>query len=421
MPAAVSVLTDLLMVFVAAKLAGELVLRLGQPPVIGELLVGVAIGPYVLGLIGRPDSAVIELFHQDPAMAAEAVHLALEVVAEVGVVVLLFFVGLETRLEEMLRVGWRAAMVGALGVAFPFAAGTGLMLALGEPAVESLFIGVALVATSVGITARVLRDLGVLGAPEARIILGAAVIDDILGLLMLTIVSGIGSSGEVRVDRVLVIATLALGFTVLVGLGGTWIARRWFYLLVRRLRIDDAAVVVSLALMLGLAVLAASIGLAAIVGAFLAGMMLSEVADQFQLERRVQPLYDFLVPYFFVVTGSFVDPQIFFQRETLGLAALVSLVAIVTKAVGAGLGSLGLGLRSLAVIGVGMVPRGEVGLIVASIGLSMGVIQHRLFSVVVVMAVVTTLIVPPLLTWLLQTLAQRGPDVTAEVASPSDS
>jgi Kef-type K+ transport system membrane component KefB len=413
-------LTDLLLVFVAAKVAGELFLRLGQPPVIGELLVGVAIGPYVLGLIGRPDPEVVELFHHDPAMAAEAVHLSLEVVAEVGVVVLLFFVGLETRLDDMLRVGWRAAVVGALGVALPFVAGTGMMLALGEPAVESLFIGVALVATSVGITARVLRDLGVLGAREARIILGAAVIDDILGLLMLTIVSGIGRSGQVRVGQVITIAMLALVFTVVVGLGGTWAARRWFHL-ARRLRVDSAPVVASLVLMLGLAVLAASIGLAAIVGAFLAGMMLSEIAEEYGLERRIQALYDFLVPFFFVVTGSFVDPRIFLQRETLGLAALVSAVAIVTKAVGAGLGSLGLGLRSLAVIGVGMVPRGEVGLIVASIGLSMGVIQHRLFSVVVVMAVVTTLIVPPVLTWLLRPLARRSLEATAEAASPADS
>ncbi len=417
MPAAVSVLTDLLILFVAAKIVGELFIRIGQPAVIGELLVGVVLGPYAFGLIGRPGPKLVELFHNDPAAAGEALHLALEVFAEVGVVVLLFFVGLETRLDDMLKVGWRAAIVGVLGVLLPFVSGTALMLALGEPAVESLFIGVALVATSVGITARVLRDLGVLDAREARIILGAAVFDDILGLLMLTIVSGIGRTGEVNVGRVMAVAALALGFTAVVALAGTWAAHRWFHL-VHHLRIDNAPVVVSLALMLSLAVLAAAIGLAAIVGAFLAGMMLSEVAEEYELERRILPLYEFLVPFFFVITGSMVDHRFFLQRETIGLALLVTAVAIVTKAVGAGLGSLGFGWRAVAIIGVGMVPRGEVGLIVASIGLSLGVIEHRLFSVVVVMAVVTTLIVPPVLTWLLRPLVQAERRTVAEVAGP---
>lgn len=420
MPAAVSILTDLLIVFVAAKLVGEIFTRIGQPAVIGELLVGVLIGPFALGLIGRPGPELLELFHDDPSVASEALHLTLEVFAEVGVVVLLFFVGLETRLDEMLKVGWRAAIVGTLGVVLPFIAGTALMLALGEPAVESLFIGVALVATSVGITARVLRDLGVLDAQEARIILGAAVFDDILGLLMLTIVSGIGSTGEVNVGRVVAIAALALGFTAVVAFAGTWAARRWFHL-VSYLHIDNAPVVVSLALMLGLAVLAAAIGLAAIIGAFLAGMMLAEIAEEHELERRILPLYEFLVPFFFVITGSLVDPRLFLQRETIGIALLVTAVAIVTKAAGAGLGGIGLSLRSISVIGVGMVPRGEVGLIVASIGLSMGVVEHRLFSVVVVMAVVTTLIVPPILTWLLRPLVEARGRTVAGVPGPADS
>lgn len=419
MPAAVSVLTDLLILFVAAKLVGEVFIRIGQPAVIGELLVGVVLGPYAFGLIGRPGPELVELFHGDPAAAGEALHLTLEVFAEVGVVVLLFFVGLETRLDDMLKVGWRAAIVGVLGVLLPFVSGTALMLALGEPAVESLFIGVALVATSVGITARVLRDLGVLDAREARIILGAAVFDDILGLLMLTIVSGIGSTGEVNVGRVAAIAALALGFTAVVALVGTWAARRWFRL-VHYLRIDNAPVVVGLALMLSLAVLAAAIGLAAIVGAFLAGMMLSEVAEEYELGRRVLPLYEFLVPFFFVITGSMVDPRLFLQHETIGLALLVTAVAIVTKAAGAGLGGLGLSLRSISIIGAGMVPRGEVGLIVASIGLSLGVVERRLFSVVVVMAVVTTLIVPPVLTWLLRPLVETPHEAVAEVAGPAD-
>ncbi len=402
MTAIFEVLSELLIIFLAAKLAGELFLRMRQPAVIGELLAGILIGPFALGLIGVPDHEILEFFHEDREAAGEGLALALESIAELGVVVLLFFVGLETRLSDLLHVGVRSLAVAVLGVLGPFAGGTVLMLALGHPSIESIFIGTVLVATSVGITARVLRDVGALDSREARIILGAAVFDDIFGLLMLTVVSGIAVSGELELGRVLWVSVLALGFTALVGGLGALVVRRLFPPLVDRLQLEHAPLVVALALMLALAAIAATIGLAPIVGAFLAGMALAEVAERYHLHEQALPIYTFLVPFFFVVTGARVDPRLFLQGETLGLALAVTGVAVLTKALGAALGTSGFPLRSMAVVGFGMVPRGEVGLIVASIGLSLGVVERPLFSVAVVMSMLTTLLTPPLLVWLLR-------------------
>ncbi|MCS7051602.1 MAG: cation:proton antiporter, partial [Thermomicrobium sp.] len=342
----------------------------------------------------------------------------LESVAELGVVVLLFFVGLETRLSDLLRVGVRSLVVAILGVLGPFVGGSVLMLALGYPSMESIFVGTVLVATSVGITARVLRDVGALDSREARIILGAAVFDDILGLLMLTIVSGVAVTGELQVGRVLWISVLALGFTAVVGGLGALAVRRFFPPLVERLQVEHAPLVVALALMLALAALASAIGLAPIVGAFLAGMALAEVAERYHLHEQALPIYTFLVPFFFVVTGARVDPRLFLQTETLWLALAVTAVAVATKAVGAALGTLGFPPRSMAIVGFGMVPRGEVGLIIASIGLSLGVVERPLFSVAVVMSMLTTLFTPPVLVWLLRPLvARRQRELARQVAA----
>lgn len=290
------------------------------------------------------------------------------------------------------------------------------MLALGYPSMESIFVGTVLVATSVGITARVLRDVGALDSREARIILGAAVFDDILGLLMLTIVSGIAVDGKLQVGHVLWITVLALGFTAVVGGLGALAIRRFFPLIVDRLQIEHAPLVVALVLMLTLASVASAIGLAPIVGAFLAGMALAEVAERYHLHEQALPIYAFLVPFFFVVTGARVDPRLFLQTETLWLALAVTAVAVFTKAAGAALGTIGFSPRSMAVVGFGMVPRGEVGLIIASIGLSLGVVERPLFSVAVVMSMLTTLFTPPVLVWLLRPLiAQRQRELAGRV------
>ncbi|MBA2446613.1 MAG: cation:proton antiporter [Chloroflexi bacterium] len=393
-----AVLADIFIMFLAAKLAGELFERLRQPAVIGELLVGVVLGPFALGWIGVPTGAMIEAFHGE-AQAGEAMASIYEVIAELGVIVLLFLVGLETRLTDLLRVGARAGVVAVLGVIVPFVLGYALVAALGHPTIEAIFIGTAMVATSVGITARVLADLGHVRGDEARIILGAAVIDDILAMIVLAVVAALGSGGRLTAGEIALIAGQAIAFTLFVALAGRHAVRRWSIHL-ERLRIRNAPFVVAVAVMLGLATLSAQIGLAAIIGAFLAGMVFAELRDQYELEHRALPLYELLVPLFFVITGSHVDWRLFLDGSILGIALAVTVLAIVGKLVGCGAGALGLGWRSVAIVGVGMAPRGEVGLIVANVGKSLAVIPDAMFSTVVIMSVLTTLVVPPVLTLL---------------------
>ncbi len=397
MPAVTGLLFDLFIILLAAKIAAELIERVGQPAVIGELLAGVIIGPYALGFIGTPSPSLIAGFHGDHALAQEAVNLVYHLFAELGVVVLLFFVGLETRIADILRVGLRAVFVAVLGVALPFVLGYTLMgPILGQPQIEAIFVGAAMVATSVGITARVLRDLGVIASTESRIILGAAVIDDILAMVILAVVSGLATTGSVRPLDVLLIGGQAAAFTAFVALVGTGAMRR-FALGFNRFRMEGAPLAIGLLTMLGLATLSASIGLAAIIGAFLAGMVFAEAREHFELEHQTLPIYQFLVPFFFVLTGSQVDWRLFVDPAIMGVALTVTALAIIGKVVGCGLASSGLGRRSMAIIGVGMAPRGEVGLIVASLGLSIGAIPPTIFGVVVVMSVLTTVVVPPVL------------------------
>ncbi len=385
------------MIFLVAKVAGEIFHRLRQPSVIGELLAGVLIGPHVLGLLGTPDPLLVQLFG-DEQSAREALKAIYDVLAELGAIVLLFYVGLETRLDEMLVVGLRAAVVGALGVAFPFALGIALAAYLGGSTQLALFLGAAMVATSVGITARVLSDLGVLRAFEARVILGAAVVDDILGLIVLAIVAGLASSGGVSGWHISLVAVEAIAFTAFVVLVGTRVVRR-FSVHLDALRIRNAPFVVAMVVCLGLAVLASYIGLAAIIGAFLAGMVFAEAQERQDLVKMAQPVFDLLVPFFFVITGAQVDPGVFLGGPVAVLALSVTALAIVGKLVGCGAGAWGLGPRSMGIIAVGMVPRGEVGIIVASIGLSLNAISGEIFSVVVAMSILTTLIAPPILSW----------------------
>lgn len=383
-----SVLLDFFIIFVLAKAAAEVFQRVRQPTVIGELLIGVAIGPHALRLIDVP---LLDTH--------EGLSFVYEVMAELGLVVLLFFVGLETRLDELLRVGPRSLTVAVLGVALPFALGAAFMALTDHPNTEALFVGAALVATSVGITARVLRDLGVLASKEARIILGAAVADDILALLVLAAVTQMGQEGGVDVGEVMVTAVVAVAFVAFTALVGTRAVRR-YSLHLERLQIPNAPLVVALALMLGLSAAAGELGLAGIIGAFLAGIMLAESREQLQLERRAQPIYEFLVPFFFVLTGAKVDLGAFSEGGTIGLALVITGLAVLGKLVGCGVGGYGLGRRSMLILGLGMVPRGEIGFVVASVALSQGAVGADVFSSVVFMSIATTLLVPPVLSML---------------------
>lgn len=396
MHVAAAVLTDIFLMFLAAKAAGALFERFGQPAVIGELLAGVVLGPYALGLIGVPSADMVHAL-SDEAVATQTLSVIYDVLAELGVVILLFLVGLETRLSDILKVGARAGVVAVGGVILPFALGFAYIAFLGRPTVEALFVATAMVATSVGITARVLADLGHIQSNEARIILGAAIIDDILAMIVLAVVSAIGQTGTVSLVSIALIAAQALAFTAFVALVGRKAIRSWSIHL-DKLPVRNAPFVLSVLMMLGLAALSASIGLAAIIGAFLAGMVLAEVRERYELEHKALPIYELLVPLFFVITGSHVDWRLILDLNVLGLALTVTVLAIIGKVVGCGVGGWGMGARSVAIIGVGMAPRGEVGLIVANVGQSIGVIPDVVFSTVVIMSLLTTLVAPPVLT-----------------------
>jgi Kef-type K+ transport system membrane component KefB len=379
--AAGPILLDLFIVLVAAKIGDEVFKRLGQPSVIGEILAGVIVGPSVLGLVELTDE--------------------LEVFAELGVVFLLFWVGLETRLSEMRSVGRAAIAVGVLGMVIPFAGGLGFGFATGEEATASLFLGACLVATSVGITSAVLVELGALTRPASRTILGAAVVDDILAMLLLAVAAGLAAEGSIDAFQLALVIGMAMAFVLFVGLGGTALLRRQPRLL-HRPRFSESPLMPAVILGLGLAALAAEIGLAAVIGAFLAGMIVAETREQHPIEEEVAPLYAFFPPFFFVAIGIQVDLGAFAGWETIGLLAAVTAIAIATKFAGAWLGARSLGRREAVFVGIGMVPRGEVGIIVAGIAKTSGVIGQQLFVVVVGMSIITTLFAPPLLRLLLR-------------------
>ena len=385
-------LLALFLVLLAAKVGDEIFRRIGQPAIVGEILAGVVIGPSVLGIVSPGET--------------------LEVFAELGVVFLLFWVGLETRLSDLREVGGVATRVGVLGMAIPLVAGFAAAEAFGAETKTSLFVGASLVATSVGITSAVLIDLGALKSLAARTILGAAVIDDILAMVLLAVAVGIAEGNGLDVTSVLLVIALAVGFVVFVGFGGTRIAARWPDIF-HAPRFAESPLMPAVILCLGLAAFSAEIGLAAIIGAFLAGMIVAETRDRGDFEQEVAPLYAFFPPFFFVFIGLQVDLGSLADLEVLGALAGVTLLALVTKFAGAWLGARSLGARNALAVGVGMVPRGEVGIIVAGIGATAGVVSGSLFTVIVGMSILTTLVAPPLLKRVLGRSEETGEAVPA--------
>ena len=367
-------LGQLALMFVAAKAAGWAFERLRQPAVMGEVLVGIALGPSLLGLVEPTDLHII--------------------FQELGAIVLLFVVGLATPLSELRAVGNRAISVGVLGIVLPFVGGVGLLTATGGTGSEAAFLGTALVATSVGVTARVLADLGKTKEDVSRVILGAAVVDDVLGLIILAVVVG-AATGGFDPGSIATLAVLAIAFVGLVGGLGPHLVRIASPVLDRLGR--TGVFTVAIAICLGLSAVAGALQLAAIIGAFLAGMAFAEIRDRYRLEESVRPVYWLLVPFFFVVTGAQVDVSVLSSGSTLILAVLVIVTAIVGKLVGCGAAALSMGRTKAAIVAVGMVPRGEVGILVASIGLARGLVEPDLYGVVVIMSIVTTVLVPPVL------------------------
>lgn len=396
-----SVLLALVVILAAAKLGGDIFVRLGQPAVLGELVLGMLIGNLTLVHIHS-----LEFIKHDPSV---------DILAEIGVILLLFQVGLESDLAKMVKVGTSSLLVATLGVIVPFFLGwaTATFFLHNESIYVHIFIGATLCATSVGITARVFRDLGRVQTPEARIVLGAAVIDDVQGLIILAVVTGIiaaigkgaHSISSVAVLVIVLKATLFLAGAIFIG---RWIAPRVFHI-TSKLKTADLLLTTTLGICFIFAYSAKTIGLAPIVGAFAAGLILDEIhwssfkeREEQSVEDLIKPLAGFLVPVFFVLMGARVDLSTFARLNVLGLAGVLTLAAILGKQV-CGLGVLQKGLDKLS-IGIGMIPRGEVGLIFAAIGSKLmlngkPVIQDAVYSAIVIMVVVTTMITPPALKW----------------------
>jgi Kef-type K+ transport system membrane component KefB len=392
------------LMWVAGRLGAALLERLHQPGVIGEILAGIIIGPTVLGVIDL-GAAYIE---------------GIDLVAEVGIVLLLFIAGLATPPDQLRRVGRTAGVVAVSGVVAPLAAGAGLMFVLGASTPTALFVGAALVATSVGITARVLTDLGQETSVPGRVILGAAVIDDVLGLLVLAVVGALALGSSEGPYGLAGVIGLALGFVLLSFMIAPRGVRRW---LARHMhphpgngkppapsrRLVHLVLAASLGVCAVFAVAAATVQLAPIVGAFIAGVAFAEFSGHFEIQKRLERPERALVPIFFVLMGANVSLRDFSGEVGLiALAAVMLAVACVTKYVPCWLAARPLGRWEAHMVGVGMMPRGEVGLIVATYALSAGLVDRDLFSVVVIVAIGTSLAAPPLLRRAVRG-APRGP------------
>lgn len=370
----------LVAVLAAAKLFGALAQRIGQPAVLGELVAGVVLGMSVLGLVDSHDRVIHTL-------------------AEIGVVVLLLAIGLETDLPRLLSVGAASTAVALVGVALPFALGYFVCLWLGLSNLVAIVAGATLTATSVGITARVLSDLNRLRSPEGQIILGAAIIDDVIGLVILAVVAGIARGQEITVVGVAQTTGIAFGFLI-----GTLVIGRFIIPPLSRglarINLPGTPTIFGIALAFGLGWLADASGSAVIIGAFAAGVLLRETSQAVEIEHGVASLGHLFVPIFFVSVGAAVDVRTFNPLgeggwNTLMVGGALTFVAILGKFF-AGYAAFWF-KGNKAVIGVGMIPRGEVGLIFAQMGLTAGVFDAKMFSATMLMVMVTTFIAPPLL------------------------
>ncbi|MGH9585187.1 MAG: cation:proton antiporter [Bryobacteraceae bacterium] len=365
----------LLLIFGTAKLFANICERFGQPGIVGEIFAGIVLGPSVLNWVHPGD--------------------ILTALAEMGVIFLLFRVGLEVRASDLMRAGPTALLVAVLGVALPFGLGWALMIMTGASRVEAIFLGAAVTATSVGITAQVLASKGFLQERASQVILAAAVIDDILGLLILSLVSGV-AEGHVNLAALATTAVVACGFTFLVANYGARTLQRVIPRIERRLAVQERQFDLALVLLFALALLAVFAGVAAIVGAFLAGMALSQAVDR-RVHDLAHGITELLLPFFLAGIGLHVNLSLFTNRATLELTLAVCVLAVFSKLIACGLGAWRLGRADMLRVGVGMIPRGEVGMVVAQIGLTLGVIEQQVYAVVVFMAIATTLVAPPLL------------------------
>jgi Kef-type K+ transport system membrane component KefB len=380
----------------AAKLLGDLFETVGQPAVLGEMLAGIVLGPSMIGLV-------------DPHQPV------LHALSEIGVLILLFQIGLETNPKKLLEVGPAALAVAVVGVAVPFALGYYASAALGLEPLVRLVMGAALTATSVGITARVLSDLGRLQDRESQVVLGAAVIDDVIGLIILAVVSAVVAGGAVTPMLVGTLTVTAFGFIGAALLVGRFVVPPLFDLLDRHLK-GPSLPLIALTVAFLVAVLAAKIGSALIIGAFTAGLLFAPTRQLHAIEKGVVQIGYFFVPLFFVTVGALVDVRDFSDPRVLLTGGVLTLCAVVGKVL-AGFAPFWFDGRKL-VIGVGMVPRGEVGLIFASMGLVSGVFDGKLFSSAALMVMATTFLAPIALRFLLE--PKGGPPAGDQQSGTAD-
>jgi Kef-type K+ transport system membrane component KefB len=409
------VLLSLVVIYVASKLGGELSKLVDLPPVLGELVAGVIVGTSALHLLMFPeggaaasDSVLMTVLQWVGDLSPESLSSVfstqsevISVLAELGVIILLFEIGLESDLRELQKVGYQAAVVAVVGVVAPFAAGTvGLMMLFNVPTIPAIFAGAALTATSIGITSKVLSELGYLKSKEGQIIVGAAVIDDVLGIIVLAVVASLAKTGEVDVLNVVYLIISATAFL----LGAIFLGKFFnqsFVAIANKLQTRGQLVIPAFTFAFLMAFLANAIHLEAILGAFAAGLVLDETDKRKELDQQVVPIADILVPIFFVTVGakadlSVLNPAVPANREGLIIAAFLIVVAIVGK-LAAGWVVFGQPQINRFAIGMGMVPRGEVGLVFAGIGAASGVLSKPLEAAIIIMVILTTFMAPPFL------------------------
>ena len=388
-------LFSLFILFLAAKVGEEVFRRINQPGVIGELLGGFIVGPFALGLAD--------------------VTVTAEVFAELGVVILLFTVGLEVRLDDLIKVGPMAIAVGTIGFILPIIAGMAIGLAIGEEVLPAALTGLALAATSIGITSRVLAEMGMLDRAFARVILGAAIVDDILALLAIGVLSGL-AEGDLGVDTIL---TLVAGLAFVgVGLALAPLGRR----LPRKVfvfpKFADTPVVPVFIIMFAGALLAQFVGLAAIIGAFVVGLFIAETPVREEVEHGFRSLLGIFAPFFFAVTGANIDMSALLQLDLLIIVLVLAAMGVLTKLIGGIIGSWKLGKWNSIVVGLGMSPRGEVGIVVAALGLSLSLISQEIYAVLLAAVILTTLVAPVMLQWAIPKAPrdERHPDESGSSA-----
>lgn len=374
-PALLAVLVALL---VATKSLGILAQKLGQPAVVGELLAGIILGGSLLGIVDPADPVLSTL-------------------AEIGVLVLLFEIGLHTDIRSLMKVGNAALVVALVGLVLPFALGYAVSIALGLATIPAIVAGAALTATSIGISARTLSDLGQLDTPEGQIVLGAAVLDDVVGLVILSVVSGLVGGATLTFGGVATISAVAIGFVIgAIVLGSALVPP--LFRKVARIEASGTLAVAGLAFAFTLAWLASLAGSATIIGAFAAGLVLHNTPQRTEIEKATTALGLFFVPIFFATVGAAVELRTLADARALAIGGALIVVGVLGK-LAAGYAPFWFRGRK-ALIGVAMIPRGEVGLIFAQMGLVTGALTSQLFSALALMVVVTTFIAPPWLAFM---------------------